>query len=104
MCWTIGSYDVAVGVQFQLLVVQVMMCWFITPLVVFYACVSVAGCLGYDVLAVRDSPNKRGWTQFQLLVVQVMMCWMNDEYKLMRICEFQLLVVQVMMCWGVGLE
>ena len=36
--------------------------------------VSVAGCLGYDVLVGENTQDDNRYT-FQLLVVQVMMCW-----------------------------
>ena len=61
--------------------------------------VSVAGCLGYDVLEatlVEDQKNRA----FQLLVVQVMMCWAYVARYVVKKIKFQLLVVQVMMCWN----
>ena len=44
---------------FQLLVVQVMMCWFLALIYNVSYLVSVAGCLGYDVLGEASHNLKR---------------------------------------------
>ena len=74
MCWRIAYNDIQHDVLFQLLVVQVMMCWYNKRLQSIANWVSVAGCLGYDVLEDNTTVLTDEIT-FQLLVVQVMMCW-----------------------------
>ncbi|CAC9614558.1 hypothetical protein [uncultured Gammaproteobacteria bacterium] len=44
------------------------MCWYFKTALIFYWFVSVAGCLGYDVLVVMDFAGNTG-RLFQLLVV-----------------------------------